>query len=286
MPTILIIGSDSLIGRTLMVQLQQAGARVIGTTRRSEVVDESHVYLDLAGDIDQWQCCVLVDVVVICASVTKIEACGRDPVATARVNVQGVTALAKNLAETGAFIIYLSSNAVFDGTRPNRRADDPLSPVTEYGRQKAEVERQLSVLGETVSIVRFTKILEPRAGLLTGWLHALRKGEPIRPFCDMVMAPVPLSFASDVLCCLVNMRLPGVIQVSGERDISYAQAACHIACLIGARPALVQPISSKEAGIPPEAAPAHTTLDTTRLRVEIGLKPPDAWSVIDSVLDL
>ncbi len=285
-PATLIVGSDSLIGRTLVEQLRHAGARIYGTTRRSESVDESNLYLDLAEDVSGVKYPEQIDAAVICAGVTKLEACRRDPSTTARINVQAVSAIANKLAEMGARVIYLSSNAVFDGTRPQRLPDDTLSPVTEYGRQKAEAERQLSALGEAVTIVRLTKVLEPRAGLLTRWAQTLGRGETIHPFEDMVMAPVPLDFACNVLRRLIASRLPGIVQVSGERDVTYAEVARHIARSVGAMSELVEPINSKEAGVPPESVPAHTTLDTTRLRVELGLEPPSVWTTIDYAIGL
>lgn len=269
-----------------MARLRRAGARIIGTTRRIESVSESNLYLDLAADVSDWHCKQQIGATVICAGVTQQDACRRSSTETARVNVQAVLALAKNLVAAGAFVIYPSSNAVFDGTRPGRLSDERPSPVTEYGRQKAEVESQLLALGDSVSVVRFTKILESRVGLPASWANALANREVIHPFDDMVMSPVPLDFAGDVLVRLLEARLPGVLQVSGQTDVTYAEAARHIAERMDARPELVQPISYRAAGVPSEAAPAHTTLDTTRLRAELGIEPPDIWATIDSAAGL
>ena len=283
---ILVVGSDGLIGGALMEELRQAGERAVGTTRRRGAVDEARHYLDLSENVEQWQPPRPVSVAVICAGVTKIDLCRRDPESTARVNVEAVSVLASNLVGRGAFVIYLSTNQVFDGMIPNRLPLDPALAQTEYGRQKAEVERRLLALGNSTSIVRLTKVIGPGMPLLKGWLRALHQGEMIHPFVDMVMAPVPLSFVTAVIRQLVERRLPGIVQVSGERDVTYAQVAYHIAERTGAKRELVQPISSKEAGIPAEAAPPHTTLDTTRLRRELGLEPPDVWTTIDSAISL
>ena len=70
--------------------------------------------------------------------------------------------------------------------------EEPLSPITEYGRQKAEVERRISKLGSSVSIVRFTKILGQVYPLFSSWLKTLQENKPIHPFSDMYMAPVDL----------------------------------------------------------------------------------------------
>jgi dTDP-4-dehydrorhamnose reductase len=285
-PATLIVGSDSLLGRELMARMQQAGESVIGTTRRRDQVSGPHVYLDLSEDVERWQCDRPVGVAVLCAGATKLASCEADPAATARINVQGISALARNLAVSGTFILHLSTSSVFDGSAPRRLPHDPVSPRSEYGRQKAEAERQVLELGKLGAVVRLTKVLEPRPPLLQGWVQALRSGQPIHPFSNMVMAPIPLEFVGEVLHRLVGLRLPGVIQVSAERDVTYAEAARHIARRLGADEDLVQPITAEEAGIPRIAKPAHTTLDAAWLRGELGLAPPDVWSTIDTALGL
>lgn len=281
-----VVGSDSLIGRALMTSLDRAGERVLGTTRRPENVDESHLYLDLSRDVERWQCPSPVGVAIICAGVTKIDTCRRDPAASARVNIDGVSAIVRNLKSHGAFVVYLSTNAVFDGSIPYRSPHDPFSPTTEYGRQKAAVEAELPKLGDTFSIVRFTKVVEPGMILLKGWLQSLRSGEIIHPFSDMVVAPVPLSLAVDVLHRVAVTRSPGIIQVSGEKDVTYAEVAYYIARRLGASMDLVQPVSSRTGGVPHQAVFANTTLDTSRLQKEFDLEPPDVWATIDSAVGL
>ena len=255
-----------------------------GTTRRHSRVSESCYYLDLADDVRQWKCPEPVGVAVLCAGMTRFADCQRDPAATFCVNVQGITALAENLAAQGAFVIYLSSNAVFDGFAPFRKPGDPVSPTSEYGRQKAAAETPVLALGGRAAVVRLTKILETNHALFTGWRQALLQGDPIHPFLDLVMAPVPLSFVVAVLRRVIADRSSGIIHVSADRDVTYAQAAYFMAERLRAPARLVQPMRSAQAGIPLEAIPAHTTLDTTRLCQELGLTPPDVWSAIASML--
>jgi hypothetical protein len=57
--------------------------------------------------------------------------------------------------------------------------------------------------------------------LLVEWVESLQRKEAIYPFSDMVMAPVPVSFVVDVLLRIARLRLPGVLQVSGPKDVTY-----------------------------------------------------------------
>jgi dTDP-4-dehydrorhamnose reductase len=283
-PTVLVVGADGMIGCSLMARLQQEGVRVLGTTRRLAYAENSLVFLRLEDDLESWRCPSQVQVAVLCAGVSKIEACERDPEGTARANVRGTSILAQGLASAGKFVIYLSTNQVFDGTVPQRQPFDPLSPRTEYGRQKAEVERRLQALGDKASVVRLTKVLQPGMPLLKGWKEELQSKRAIRPFADMTMAPVPLSFVVDVLRRLILWRLPGVIQVSGSHDVSYAEVAFYLAQRVGADQALVQPTTAREAGFNCHV-PKFTSLDRSRLRDRLGFEAAGVWLTIDQALN-
>jgi len=161
-----------------------------------------------------------------------------------------------------------------------------VCPRTEYGRQKVLVEQELRTFGQAAAVVRFTKILSPETPLIRGWIDALRAGREIRPFSDMVMAPVTHEFAVEVLKRIAEDHLSGVFQVSGLQDVSYAEVARYLAHRLGASPALVAPVPAAARGIAAEAVPAHTTLDVTRLRCALGMEPPEMWRVIDTTFDL
>src|SRR5690606_26325829 len=117
-------------------------------------------HLDLADDPPRWRLPEDVAVAFLCAAVTALRSCEADPAGTARANVEHTARLASMLVGRGAFVVFLSSNLVFDGSEPRRRADAPTCPATEYGRQKAAAEGALLAMGG-VSIVRLTKVVGP-----------------------------------------------------------------------------------------------------------------------------
>jgi len=284
---VLVVGADGILGCHLVELLEQTGCVVWRTSRRSGFAGPRCFTLDLAGEAADWRLPLVSPyAAVICAAVPAVAACEADPQATARVNVTGTVTLARLLAAKGVFTVFPSSNMVFDGTRPNCRSDEPVCPCTEYGCQKALAEQQLSSLSDRVAIVRFTKILSPDMPLITGWIEALRSGHEVYPFSDMVMAPVPVTFAAEVLRQIAERRLPDVFHVSGDRDVSYAEVARHLASRLGADPALVVPVSSESRGLPARAIAKHTTLDSSRIRSILGMQPPSVWEAIDETFGL
>jgi len=279
----LIVGSDSLLGHALSEYLTGVGEAVVGTTRRPEMVSESCFFLDLSQSVDHWNCPVPAKVGFLCAGVTKLDTCRRYPIETARVNVRGIIQLARYLLEHGAFVIFPSTNLVFDGSETFRNPCDLPSPRTEYGRQKFSAEQELLKLGSKSGVVRFTKILEPCNRLIMNWVQALQHGLVIKPFVDMVIAPVPLRFAVEALYRISESHLTGITQISGNRDVSYEQMARYVAERLGADQKLILPVEVREACPHLEPPAANTTLDTTRLSEQLGLDPPDVWETIDLI---
>ncbi|HEY3396238.1 MAG TPA: sugar nucleotide-binding protein [Armatimonadota bacterium] len=280
----LVVGGEGLIGRALAAHLRAAGTPVFTTTRRPGTLLAGQLFLDLAADPRGWPLLPEVAVAYLCAGETALGRCRRDPVGTRLVNVEAQAALAASLSRRGVFLVYTSSNLVYDGAVPYRRAEEPVSPRTEYGRQKAELERRLLGGPGPAAVVRLTKVLSPEWALLREWAQALRRGEAIHPFSDMVLPPVPVALVAEALARVGERRAAGIVQVSGEEDLPYPELAYRLAERLGAAADLVQPMPAADSGLELESVPPYATLDTTRLREELGLTPPPVADTVAAVL--
>jgi len=264
----LVIG-DGLIGRHLYWFIRRLpGVNVGGrfanlgyTSRRGGI------RLDLAEG--EWELPVC-RVAYICIGETSTERCEEDPSGTRLVNVTNTIKLASQLRKSDSFVVFISSERVFNGLESFRGVGDGVCPTTEYGRQKAEVEEGLLLLGCTV--VRFAKVLGLRMPLFEDWAEDLRKGVLIHPYSNVSMAPLPVSFVVDALKTIGDRRIGGLLQVSGLYDISYDRIAYHIANYIGADMRLVQPVES-------DKPHPHTTLKDN-FAMANGKDIPGSWRTI------
>ena len=164
------------------------------------------------------------------------------PSARARVNVSQTLALIEHLLELGIHVLFLSTNQVFDGTTPNVPAAAPHSPVSEYGRQKAQVEAALCRhidRGAPVAILRLAKVVSPHMALINGWIEALSSGLPIQAFDDMRVAPTPIELVTGAIAALLQDRATGIFQLTGPRDVTYADIGHFLADRLNADPAQV-----------------------------------------------
>lgn len=284
----LVVGGDSEIGAALYRRLTEAGIPAMATTRRSGVASLQRSFLDLTVPLDDWEPPEGTTAACIAAAVARLADCATDPIGSAAVNVTGTLTLAARLIARDVHVLFLSSNQVFDGSRPYVPADAPTCPVSEYGRQKAITESALKVhmeRGSSVAILRLAKVLSPAMPLLAGWVEALAAGRRVRAFEDMRMAPTPIDIVVDAIVALMRDRTRGIFQLSGLRDATYADVARYLAAKVGVDSALVRPMSASAGGVlPTGATPLHTTLDSTGLSRAYGITVPDVWSVLDGLL--
>ncbi len=282
----LLVGGDSEIGAATHRLLQARGQSAAATTRRPEQIAPDRPFLDLTAAIDHWTAPLATRAACIFAAIARLASCHDDPVGSARVNVTQTLALIERLVAHGIHVLFLSTNQVFDGTMPNMPADAPHSPVSEYGRQKAQVETALRRhidRGAPVAILRLAKVVSPQMPLISGWITALSSGLPIHAFEDMRMAPTPIELVSGAIGELLQDRAAGIFQLTGPRDVTYAEVGYFLAERLNANPSQVT-VASARSSMPEGSTPWHTTLESQRLRDRYGFLAPDAWEVVDRML--
>jgi dTDP-4-dehydrorhamnose reductase len=274
----LVIGADSLIGAELISLLEKSEAGVTtGTTRRLNEADgRTRLFLDIEGDDAMAFCPPGYSVAIFCAAITGIKICEEHPGYTQQINVLNTIALAKGLLAKGTRIVYLSSNAVFDGTSTWPSEDASPSPVCEYGRQKLTVEKQLlslSTPATPVAIVRLSKVLTAHSGIAAEFLSHLAAGEACAAFDDLRICPISLDYASAAILSVAKAGTAGIFHVSGEDEMSYADFARNLAIHIGANPELVKSATSESVMANLIFRPLHPGLGMYRTSKLLGFGP-------------
>src|SRR6185436_13593934 len=96
-------------------RLRAGGDVVAATTRRLDGVAADRPFLDLSSPLDGWEPPPGTQAACVVAAVARLAACHADPVGSARVNVTQTIALCERLIARGVYLLFLSTNQVFDG---------------------------------------------------------------------------------------------------------------------------------------------------------------------------
>lgn len=136
----LVIGASGLVGSNLYRVLNERGAAVRGTylshpspgLEPLDLTDESAVERLLAD--------ARPSVVYLPAANPFVDWIEENPEASRRINVDAPKRLVDRLRGSAARLVYYSTDYVFDGTAGPYSEEDAPNPLSEYGRQKLEVE--------------------------------------------------------------------------------------------------------------------------------------------------
>lgn len=132
MSTVLVTGAGGMLGTDMAEVLGAHGHEVRAADRSAlDVTDADAVALAVGG----------VDVVVNCAAWTAVDDAERAEAEAFALNALAPQLLARATRGTGAAIVHVSTDYVFDGVASTAYDEDaPLSPRSAYGRTKAAGE--------------------------------------------------------------------------------------------------------------------------------------------------
>src|SRR3990167_2067366 len=273
MTTILLIGSDSTIGSHLKKQLKTQGKTICGTTRHKDRCTETIFFLDLLNpDAFTLPENISIDTVIFCASMSIIKECEDNKALSYQINVESTIKLARYLKNRfDPFIIFLSSNAVFDGSKPFFLETDTPCPINYYGHCKIEAEKKLAGITDKLAILRCTKVLYSDHPLIKKWIQDLQNGEKIYPFDDLMLAPISLEMVSTAIKKLSDLKKPGIFHLSGNNDITYVELARLIAKQIKCDNKLIISTCDTKKQTGQSQIKNNTTLDMTNFKKILGI---------------
>jgi dTDP-4-dehydrorhamnose reductase len=279
---VFIVGADSQIGLALEARLRHDGRAVIGTTRRRPSAGRLH--LDLSDPPDRWHLPNRCSVTFLLAGITSLAQCESAPDLTRRVNVAHTLALARAMAARGSHVVFISTNLVLSGAKPDAPASAEIAPQCAYARQKADVEQALLSSEIPASILRITKVAETLSALLSGWAAELVEGRPIAPFTDLVCAPLRCDDVIEALIRLGTTVKTGLFQIGARPDMRYDEIAMRLAEALGVSDDLVRPTSSAQAGVTLLTRPRFTTLQTEATEAQLALPALHSYNAIAGVI--
>ena len=173
------------------------------------------------------------------------------------VNTVGSENVARAAAAVGARLLHLSTDVVFDGRKGAPYVEeDPLSPITDYGRAKAEAEARVALAHTEALLVRTSLLYggpTHAKAIRRASKHELAAHDPeFTFFTNEIRSPVQVTDLGHALLELAELDVGGPLHVAGADDVSRAEFAELIAR---------GPVRSAPA---PETRPLNCALDSSR----------------------
>ncbi|MCU0794040.1 MAG: SDR family oxidoreductase, partial [Opitutaceae bacterium] len=216
---ILLTGASGLVGAAFAEAAKRRGHNVVGVVGRATfavpgLAEKRSLDLQDAAAVTALALEVFPDAIVNCAAVAEPAACDADPVRAQALNVTLPATLAKLAHHLSARLIHLSSEQVFDGTRPPYAVGDTPKPVNLYGRQKLESERQVHAAAPDFAVTL-------RAPLLTGNSPGGARSLHERLLADWAAGKTPRLYRDEVRQpCTAGNLAEAMLELCERRDFN------------------------------------------------------------------
>lgn len=278
---ILITGGTGLLGKG-MEETMPAGWRILSLHQRPYQVKDSrarHLILDIRDkrSVDRLFAKHRFDAVIHAAGIASVDYVEKHYSESLESNIVGTLNVTSACRRAGAYLVYISTNAVFDGKKAPYKETDPTAPVNKYGRLKVECER---LVRETLA-----NFAVARPILMYGWNHVVCRPNTVTWIYDKLMRGEAVDVVTDVrenplynkqcgraLWAMVRKQPGGIFHLAGRDTVDRFEFARKIAKVFGLDAALIRPVkSSFFPGIAPR--PRDTAFVTLRMERALGVAP-------------
>jgi len=229
MKTILVTGSNGLLGQKLVHQLRiRSDVRLVASSKGANRISEQSGYeyipcdLTVQHEIEDLFDHAAPDVVINTAALTNVDQCETDKDLCVALNITAVQTMCALCQKFGAHFIHLSTDFVFDGKDGPYSEDDEPNPLSFYGWSKAESERVVMQSGlkqwaiaRTIIVYGIAEQMS-RSNIVLWAREALMKGQPLSIVNDQFRAPTLAEDLADGCVRIADKAANGIYHLSGK----------------------------------------------------------------------
>jgi len=158
--------------------------------------------------------------VILCHGISGLDQCKQQPERTRKINVENTNRLLQCFDSQLVKVIFLSTSLVYAGDMDSPTEQDEPHPGTEYGRQKAAVEKFIVSHFRRVLILRLTKVFgveKEDHTLFTNWMDKMLVGTKIKVATDSFISPLFVNDLVKQMIALLERDHAGVFNMGGQQ---------------------------------------------------------------------
>lgn len=220
------------------------------------------------------------EVIIHAASLGNVDYCEKYRKEAWEANVEGTINIAEEARKINASLLYLSSNAIFNGVNPPFSEKSRPFPVDYYGITKLEAEKEIKKRHKNYIIVRLMTMY--------GWNNKNERQNPVSWIIEQLKSGKELKIVNDIYnnylyaddAALVLWKIilknkkNEIYNVAGSECISRFDLALKVAKVFNFDKKLLIPVSSDYfVSIAPR--PKNTCFDIKKIVTILDAKPND-----------
>ncbi|KAM4748482.1 methionine adenosyltransferase 2 subunit beta isoform 2-T2 [Rhinophrynus dorsalis] len=288
----LITGATGLLGRAVYKEFKDHNWHVLGCGYSRARPRFEYLNLLDASAVKALVQDFKPHVIVHCAAERRPDIVENQPESASMLNVGASGILAKEAAGVGAFLIYVSSDYVFDGTSPPYREDSLPNPLNLYGKTKLDGERAVLQNNADAAVLRvpvlygdIEKLEESAVTIMFDKVQFSNKSANMDHWQQRF--PTYVKDVASVCLQLTEKKLRdpslnGIFHWSGNEQMTKYEMACAMADAFNLPSSHLRPITDEPVGATPR--PWNPKLDCSRLEeLGIGQRTPFRVGIRESL---
>jgi dTDP-4-dehydrorhamnose reductase len=288
---ILITGASGLLGLNLALEAASRHT-VFGSVSQHAIKTDAFTVVQTnllaPGAVEHLLETAQPEWVIHCAALANLDACEADPLLAQQMNTDLPRTLASHVARSGARLIHISTDSVFDGLRGDYTEADIPTPIGMYSRTKLDGERAVAEADPSAIIARvnlFGWSLTGDRSLAEFFFSNLNQGKPVMGFTDVCFCPLLANYLADIFICMLEKGLSGVYHVVGPDALSKYDFGIRLAHRFDFDTSLINPISVRRSGLKATRSP-NLSLRSDKLAQALGESLPRISTGLDKFYTL
>ena len=283
---ILITGAFGQLGHALQSILSKKSNYELICTGRKVKKGQEGIPLDIRNQVALKELIntTAPDILVNLAAMTNVDACELNPKLAGEINVAGLEHICDSFKGK---IIHLSTDYVFDGTSGPYKEDDPLNPISIYGKTKLASEHILLENDIKNLVIRGNVLYDysphTSASFLNWVVSSLKGNQEIKVAEDQFNNPTWTRSMSDIIKLSIENDLEGIIHWGDSVYISRFEFAKLIAKKFSLNESLIKPVLTSELN-QPARRPLQSGLSTEKLVKMLDIIPPSIDDCLDEII--
>jgi len=219
--SIVITGGNGMLAHAFVRNLSSRGLK-------AQALDRSACDITSEADVKRMFERHRPTLLLNCAAHTKVDLAEDEPEKANAINGDAVGLLAKAAAANDACLVHFSTDFVFNGrgTRPYR-ADDPVAPLSAYGRSKILGEQKLRDNAPRNWLIIRTAWLYGRNGpcFPRTIVERARAGHPLKVVNDQIGSPTYTEDLAAATLDLLDRQKTGIWHLTNSGSVSWFEFA-------------------------------------------------------------
>lgn len=218
-----------------------------------------------------------IECIIHTAGIANTDICEREPERCYTSNFIATKNIMELAYRKKAKLIFISTNAVFDGENAPYGEEDEPNPINCYGKTKLKCELLIRKNLKNHLIIRPILLYglnnpNERKSFFVWALEKLRNKEKINIVNDIYENPLLSNQCADIIWKLINKDATGIYHIAGRDVLSRYEAIDTMAKVFSLDSTLINPVSS-DFFSDIALRPKDTSYRTTKIESDLGIKP-------------